>query len=108
VVGYVIGIALGLVLFSHPEFMKTRRPWALEPFDSRIMAAFPIMGGLWAHYAYLANDWAEIKFGVLGIFILNASLFVVWFLNLPRYDFARENVIQYGIITAALAVLLGT
>jgi len=107
VAGYVVGIALGLLLFINPEFMNTRWPWPLAPFDSRIMAAFPIMGGLWALYGYLAHDWAEIKLGVLGIIILNAGLFVVWLFNLPRYDFARENVIQYGIITAVLAILLG-
>lgn len=106
-VGYVIGVALGLLLFIHPEFMDTRWPWALDPFDSRIMAAFPVMGGLWALYGYLADDWAEIKLGVLGILIFNAALFVVWLYNLPRYDFGRENVIQYGIITAVLALLLG-
>lgn len=107
VVGYVVGIALGLLLFINPEFMNTRWPWALTPFDSRIMAAFPIMGGLWALYGYLAKDWAEIKLGVLGILILNAALFLVWLYNYPQYDFARENVIQYGIITAVLALVFG-
>jgi hypothetical protein len=106
-VSYVVGIALGLLLFINPEFMDTRWPWALDPFDARIMAAFPIMGGLWALYGSRAKDWAEIKLGVLGILIFNAALFAVWLFNLPQYDFGRENVIQYGIITGVLALLLG-
>jgi hypothetical protein len=107
VVTFVVGVALGLLLFINPEFMDTRWAWTLDPFDARIMAAFPIMGGLWALYGYLADDWAEIKLGVLGILIFNAALFIVWLYNLPQYDFERENVISYGIITAGLAILLG-
>jgi len=103
---YVVGISLGLLLFIHPAFMNTRWAWALDPFDARIMAAFPIMAGLWALYGYLAKDWAEIKSGVLGILILSGGLFAIWLFNLPRLDLGRENVYQTGIITGAFAVLL--
>jgi hypothetical protein len=105
-VGYVVGVSLGLLLFIHPAFMDTRWAWALDPFDARIMAAFPIMAGLWALHGYLAEDWAEIKLGVMGILILNAGLFAIWLFNLPRFDFSRENVYQTGILTGAFALLL--
>ncbi len=105
-VAFVVGVTLGLLLFINPEFMDTRWPWSLDPFDARIMAAFPILTGLWALYGYLAADWAEIKRGVLGIILFTTALFGVWLYNLSRFDFDRENVVQFGIITGLFAVVL--
>jgi len=106
-VGFIVGVTLGLLLFINPEFMDTRWPWTLDPFDARVMAAFPILVGLWALHGYLASDWAEVKLGIQGIIILNTALFAVWLYNLPRYDRARENIVQFGIITALFALALG-
>jgi hypothetical protein len=106
-VGFVCGVTLGLLLFINPEFMDTRWPWALDPFDARIMAAFPILVGLWALYGYRANDWVEIKPGILGALLFTGALFFVWLYGLPNYDPNRENIVQFGIITAAFALLLG-
>lgn len=106
-VGFVVGVTLGLLLFINPEFMDTRWPWPLDPFDARIMAAFPILVGLWALYGYLATDWAEIKPGILGSLLFTTAVFGVWAYNLPNYDPNRENIIQFGVITAVFALLLG-
>jgi hypothetical protein len=106
-VGFVSGVALGLLLFINPEFMDTRWPWALTPFDSRIMAAFPILTGMWALYGYQATDWADIKPGVLGSLLFTGALFVVWLYNLPSYEAGRENIIQFGLVTGFFALLLG-
>lgn len=106
-VGFVSGVALGLLLFINPEFMDTRWPWPLDPFDARIMSAFPILVGLWALYGYQAADWADIKPGILGCLMFTGALFFVWLVGLPNYDPNRENIIQFGIITAAFALLLG-
>lgn len=105
-VAFVVGVSLGLLLFIHPQFMDTRWAWQLDPFDARIMGAFPIMAGLWALYGYLADDWADIKLGVLGILLLNVGIFGMWLYNLPQFDLARENVYQTGIFTGLFALLL--
>jgi hypothetical protein len=106
-VGFVVGVTLGLLLFINPEFMDTRWPWPLDPFDARIMAAFPILVGLWALYGYQATDWADIKPGILGSLMFTTAVFGVWAYNLPNFDPNRENVIQFGVITAVFALLLG-
>jgi hypothetical protein len=105
-VGFVSGVALGLLLFINPEFMDTRWPWPLDPFDARIMAAFPILVGLWALYGYQATDWAEVKPGVLGSLLFTGALFFVWLYNLPNYDPDRQNIVEFGIITAGFTLLL--
>ncbi len=105
-VGFVSGVALGLLLFINPEFMDTRWPWPLDPFDARIMAAFPILVGLWALYGYRATDWAEVKPGLVGSLLFTGALFLVWLYNLPNYDPDRQNIIEFGIITAGFTLLL--
>ena len=105
-VGFVSGVALGLLLFINPEFMDTRWPWPLDPFDARIMAAFPILVGLWALYGYRATDWAEVKPGLVGSLLFTGALFLVWLYNVPNYDPDRQNIIEFGIITAGFTLLL--
>lgn len=106
-VGFVAGVTLGLLLFINPAFMDTRWPWPLDPFDARIMGAFPILVGLWALFGYRAADWAEIKPSILGSLMFTSALFVVWLYNLPNYDPNRENVVEFGVITAVFSLLLG-
>ena len=45
-VGFVVGVSDGLLLLLNPEFTDTRWPWPLDPFDARIMGAFPILAGV--------------------------------------------------------------
>jgi hypothetical protein len=108
-VGFVVAFALGLLLFINPEFMDTRWPWPLNPFDARIMAAFPILTGLWALYGYRAVDWAEIKRGVAGCLLFTTALFLVWAYNLVlgRFEASRENILAFGLVTGVFAILLG-
>jgi hypothetical protein len=106
-VGFVVGVSLGLLLFINPAFMDTRWPWALDPFDARIMAAFPILAGLWALHGYLAADWAEIRPAIIAMLAFNVALFGVWLYNLPRFEPGRVNMVQFGVITAAFSLSLG-
>jgi hypothetical protein len=105
-VGFVTGVSVGLLLFVNPEFMDTRWPWPLDPFDARILGAFPILGGVWALHGYLGTDWAEIKAGVLGAMLLTTSFFAVWLYNLRSFDPARVNIIPFGVVTALFSLLL--
>lgn len=95
------------LLIINPAFMDTRWPWALNPFDARIMAAFPTLAGLWAASIYFAEDWAEIKLGIYGLILYAVSLFGMWLVNLPAFNYARKNVWTFGIVVGVFAVLMG-
>jgi hypothetical protein len=101
----VVGAAMAGLLLINPAFMNTRWPWPLDPFDARIMAAFPTLAALWAAHVYFAEDWAEAKLGVLGLALFAAGHFVVWLINLPSFDFSRHNVWSYGIVFGLFAAL---
>jgi hypothetical protein len=100
-----VGVALSGLLFINPEFMNIRWPWPLDPFDARVMAAFPMLAGLWALQAYLSEDWAEVKPAVQGLLMYGVGLFVVWAINWPVYDQTRENVWEYGVISGILTAV---
>ncbi len=104
-VAMIFGIAIAGLLFINPEFMNTRWPWPLDPFNARVMAAFPALAALWAVWVYFAEDWAEAKLGVLGLIIYTAALFGVWVVGLPEYDFSRENVWSFGLAMGGFAIL---
>jgi hypothetical protein len=104
--GFIIGIAIAGLLLINPAFMSTRWPWPLDAFDARVMAAFPTLVALWAVHVYFAHDWAEVRSGVLGLALFAAAEFVVWLVNLPTYDFSRNNVWTVGIVFGLFAVLL--
>ena len=93
-VGFVVGVSVGLLLFLNPEFMDTRWPWPLDPSDARIMGAFPILAGVWALHGYPGTDSAEIKSGVLGAILLTTGFFAVWLYN-PRAR-AYPNLLRRG------------
>jgi hypothetical protein len=103
---YFVGIAIGGMLLINPMFMNTRWPWPLDPFDARVMAAFPAACGVWAATMYFAKDWAEIKMGVQGLTLYASALFLVWLLTYSQYDPARHNGMTYGVLTGVLAGLL--
>jgi len=101
----VAGVAIGGLLFINPEFMDRRWPWALDPFDARIMAAFFVLVALWAAHVYLAEDWAEARLGVQGLVLFAVSNLGVWLINLPVTDFGRNAVWAYGISFGLFAAL---
>jgi hypothetical protein len=102
----LIGVTIGGLLIINPAFINTRWPWPLDPFDARVMAAFPVLAAGWAAWVYFAEDWALAKLGVIGLGLHAASLFVVWVLTLGQYDQTRHNVVTYGAVLAVATVLL--
>jgi len=103
---YIAGVTIAAVLFINPQLAETRWPWLLDPFNARIMAAWPAACAVWAATMYFRKDWVEIKMGVQGLILYIAGLFVVWLITLSQYDMARKNVLQYGIISGVMTVLL--
>ncbi len=104
--GLVVTVALAGLLFINPQFMNTRWPWPLDPFNARIMAAFLLLAAGWCREVYFSEQWAEIKRAVVGLAIYAASNFALWLVMVPQFDPRRKNGLSFGIVFGAFAVLL--
>ena len=103
---YVLGVTGAAFLFINPSFADTRWPWSIDPFDARILAAWPAGVAVWSATMYFAKDWAEIKVGMQMLILYVSSLFVVWLVNFSQFDPGRYNKITLGVVTGLVAVLL--
>jgi hypothetical protein len=106
VVGVVVTVTLGSLLFINPRFMNTRWPWPLDPFNARIMAAFLILAAAWCREVYFAEQGAEIKRAVFGLVIYATSNFALWLVMYPQFDPTRKNGLTYGIAFGSFTILL--
>lgn len=103
---YIVGFTIGGILLINPKFADTRWPWPLDPFDARIMAAWPFGCSVWAATMYFYKDWAEVKMGVRLLAIYATSLFLLWAFTFSQYDPARPNRLTVGVVTGVVALLL--
>jgi hypothetical protein len=99
---FYVGTGIAALLFLNPDFANTRWPWELNPFDARIMAAWPAACAAWALTMHGMQDWAEVKIGVRSILLFTLALFVIWIFTYPTYDPARNNGLTFGIGTGLL------
>lgn len=106
VVLFMVGASLAGLFFISPEFMTTRWPWELDPFNARIMAAWPGAVAIWAATLYFVRDWAEAKLAVQAFIAYGLALFVAFLLTLPLFDLERNNVWTYGLLPFIAALLL--
>lgn len=106
ILGLLLCVTLGGLAVINPQFLDTRWPWPLDPFDARIMAAFFALNALWCVTIYFARDWAEVRLAVLGMMVYAISNFVVWLVILPQLDRARNNVYSVGIGFGLFSILL--
>ena len=104
---YLFGFTIGGLLLINPEFATTRWPWPLDPFDARVMAAWPIACAVWAATMYFAHDWVEIRMGVRCLMIYSGALFLLWLLTSPQWDPTRKNATTFGVATALMTAALG-
>jgi hypothetical protein len=104
--GLIVCVTIGGVAFINPQFLDRRWPWALDPFDARIMAAFLALNALWCVTIYFSQNWGEIRLAMLGLTFYAVSNFIVWLVILPRLDHARKNVYIYGIVLGLFSLLL--
>jgi len=98
----------GLLLVLNPTFADTRWPWALNPLDARIVAAWFLGWSVWSGTLALARDWDEIRTAV-RLFILNAvALLVV--IAVFRDQFVPNRPTPYGfaiVLGMMTAVMVG-
>lgn len=106
VVLFMVGASLAGLFFISPEFMTTRWPWELDPFNARIMAAWPGAVAVWAATLYFVRDWAEAKLAIQVFIVYGVALFVAFLLTLPLFDLERNNVWTYGLLPVIGAMLL--
>jgi len=100
---FYLGVGIWALLFFNPTFSSTRWPWELNPFDSRIISAWPAGCAVWAYTMYHLKDWAEIKIGVRALTSFFVALFLVWLVaalglfSSIGFDWTRNNVWTFGI-----------
>ncbi len=103
---FYIGAGIAALLFFNTDFSNMRWPWELNPFDSRIMAAWPAACAVWSFTMFGTKDWAEIKIGVRSKLLFVLALFVTWVFTYGGYDPARKNGLTIGVGTGVLSALL--
>jgi hypothetical protein len=94
------------LLIINPQFTDTRWPWLLNPFNARVMAAWPAGVAMWCATMAFAKDWTEIKMGVQAMILYGTALFVAWLVTLSQYDMTRNNIWTYGGVVGAMPILL--
>jgi hypothetical protein len=104
--GLIACVTIGGLAFINPQFLDTRWPWPLDPFDARIMAAFFALAAGWCITVYFAHDWAEVRLAVLGLTIISASNFIAWLFMLPQFDLNRKNAYTYGLAYGFFTIVL--
>jgi hypothetical protein len=82
---FYVGAALWALFFITPEFANLRWPWALNPFDARIMSAWFAGAAVWSVTMYFMKDWAEVKMGVRAILLFLSGLLAIWIFASARY-----------------------
>lgn len=100
-------LMFGLLLVLNPDFADLRFPWALNPLDARIMAAWFLGWSAWAGTMAFARDWDEIRIAarlnLLFAFALIGTIIVFF----SQFDFTRPTTGVYigGIVVLALGML---
>jgi hypothetical protein len=106
---FYLSTVIFALLFFDTNFADSRWPWALNPFDSRIMSAFPAGVGVWAITMYFMKDWAEVKIGFTGIVLFFSALFLMSIVTMvvsPWWVPGEKNIPTFPIGTGIFAALL--
>jgi len=108
---FYLGAAFWALLFFTPEFANTRWPWALNPFDARIMSAWFAGVAVWSITMYFMKDWVEVKMGVRAILFFLVGLLGVWVFASSRYplndtEIAPKQGLIYGIALGVMVAWL--
>lgn len=101
-----IGMLFGLALVINPEWLNTRWPWELNPFDARIVAAWWLGAAGWAGSMIRMRDWDEVRLGAIGNLILLAALSIASLAFLPYFNHAHPTVGPYVIGMAVMSLVL--
>lgn len=101
-----IFLTFGLLLLLNPEFADLRWPWALNPLDARIMAAWFLGWSVWAGTMAFATDWDEIRLPAQLNMLFGIAVIATIVVFFGQFDFTRPttNVYIGGAIVLTLAM----
>ncbi len=106
---FYLGTVMFALLFFDTSFANFRWPWDLNPFDSRIMAAFPAGVAVWSVTMSFMQDWAEVKIGFRGITLFFVALFLMSIVTMvfsPWWVAGKNNIPTFPIGTGIISLLL--
>lgn len=99
-------LTFGLLLVLNPRFADLRWPWALNPLDAQIVAAWFLGWAAWAGTMAFATDWDEIRLAARLNILFGLALLMTMAVFVAEFDFTRSttNVYIGGtlILTAAM------
>jgi len=99
-----LGGLFGLTLIINPEWLNTRWPWELNPFDARIVAAWWLGWSGWAAAMVQARDWDEVRLAAIGNIIIGVALTTVNIIFYAYFNHTHPTVGAYVIGIAVLTV----
>ncbi|HZQ10001.1 MAG TPA: hypothetical protein VFD70_25720 [Anaerolineae bacterium] len=94
----------GAILILNPTFADLRWPWALNPLDAQIIAAWFLGWAAWAGTMAFARDWDEIRTGVRVNLLWGAALIATFIAFFSELDFTR--VTTYGYVGGTVILTL--
>lgn len=97
---------LGALLVINPQFANLRWPWPLNPFDARIAAAWLTGWATWAGTMAFADDWVEIRIGVVCQIIFGLALLATIIAFRGLFDFGGPTTPTYVALTAIITLLM--
>ncbi len=100
-------LTFGLLLVLNPEFADLRWPWALNPLDARIIAAWLMGWSVWAGTMAFARDWDEIRLGAALQILFGIAVTASIIIFFREFDFARATTPAYiGVVIALTLVMM--
>jgi hypothetical protein len=104
IVEVAIAGLFGLAMIINPEWLNTRWPWELNPFDARIVSAWWVGWAGWSAAIVLASDWDEVRLAAIGNLIFGVALTTVNFVFIEDFNYAHPTVRAYIIGVIVLTV----
>lgn len=97
---------LAALLIINPAFTDLRWPWALNPLDARIIAAWFIGWAVWAGTMASAHDWDEIRIGARLNILFGVALLISIVAFQSRFDFSQPTTRSYSVGTLVLTLAM--
>jgi hypothetical protein len=97
---------MGLFLIVNPEWLNHRWPWALNPFDARIIAAWFLGWAGWATAIAFAADWDEVRTAMRLQILFSVSVLVSTLFFWGMYDWTRGTT--RSTLIGLILIVLGS
>jgi hypothetical protein len=101
----VLATFAGLLIIN-PEFANGRWPWALNPLDARICAAWFFGWAIWTGTMAFARDWREVRAAAVLNILNGVALLAVSLASLSLFQSPRTAgyLITLAVMTGLMAI----